>query len=109
MVMLSVGLFYCEELHALIWRVKLPQQRCDAADSPCSDEEVIQALMTVCHLTVYQSQRIRHACVDAGFFCFMDSLISLGPLASTHISVLTNAASELCTQCASSSCAESIT
>lgn len=45
----------------------------------------------------------RHACVNCGFFYFMESLISRGSLASTQIPVLTNAAGDLCTQCASSS------
>ncbi len=44
-----------------------------------------------------------HACVNGGFFYFMESLISRGSLASTQIPVLTNAAAGLCTQCASSS------
>lgn len=37
-------------------------------------------------------RRSRRARVNCGFFYFMDSLISQGSLASTHIPVLTNAA-----------------
>lgn len=48
-------------------------------------------------------RRSRHACVYCGFFYFMESLISRGSLTSSQIPVLTNAAGELCTQCAFSS------